>query len=203
MQRKTWITVLAVVVVAGGISLWWNDSQQRVLTVEPAQDLDSASTGAMTGDEIENLDSKVLAEDQLAANQAAARELGEPPITAPLTERPPFVSLIEWNVLKRVASQHPEPGRELVRLVNHLRFAKQWELWTESDSVSEVQREALGRQLLEEIPQRVTNRELDAVYAQQMQMTLLNNLISDPQERRRRAAEEAARIGINFSVEKS
>ena len=200
MQGKTWIAVLTVVVVAGGLSLWWSGSREPLPA--PPQSA-PAPAQSMAGTDMEGLDTKELAADQLAANQAAARELGVPPITAPLTERPVFVSLIEWNVLKQAASQHPDPDQELVRLVNHLRFAKQWELWKEADAARGEQREALAQQLLDEIPQRVANRELDAAYAQQMQMSLLTDLVPDPQERRRRAAEEAARIGINFSIEKS
>lgn len=195
MKRGIWLLGGLAVVIIAGMTIWGQDRETR----------EEQSAWMMVDHEpvggIGELDPDQLAAEQLAANQAAWAELGEKPYQGPVTERPAFVSSLEWRVLKNVAQQHPNTEQELTRLVNHLRFAKQWDLWHEIDPQDQTRRSALGEQLLLEIPDRVKNQELDVVHAQQMQESLLMALIPDVTERRQRAAQEAARIGVQFRVE--
>src|SRR5690554_5882607 len=195
MKQNIWLLGGLAVVIIAGMTIWGQDRETR----------EEQSASMMVDHEpvggIGELDPDQLAAEQLAANQAAWAELGEKPYQGPVTERPAFVSSLEWRVLKNVAQQHPNTEQELTRLVNHLRFAKQWDLWHEIDPQDQTRRSALGEQLLLEIPDRVKNQELDVVHAQQMQESLLMALIPDVTERRQRAAQEAARIGVQFRVE--
>ena len=84
------------------------------------------------------------------------------------------------------------------------KFAKQEEIWEELLESSETKkRHALANQLLSTIPARVSNNNIGIITAQRLQASLLNDLISDPEQRKIRQAEEAERIGVTFSIEKS
>ena len=195
MKRGIWV-LCGLAVVAGGFFLWPGaapeaEPEEAALTIAASQPVVNPA----------DTDPEQLAAEQIKANRAALAELGEAPYEGPVTERPAFVSYLEWQVLKNVAQQHPNSEQELTRLVNHLRFAKQWDLWQETAPQDKTRRYALAEQLLLEIPDRVKNQELDVVHAQQMQESLLTALIPDVTERRQRAAREAARIGVQFRVE--
>lgn len=197
MKRSLLLAAGVVAAVIGGMMFWepQKDNHDTVAVAEPQ------APEQAVADSLADLDPQQVEVEQLAANQAALDEIGEDPYQGPVKERPAFVSPLEWQVLKTVASRHPDSEQELTRLVNHLRFAKQWDLWEATDTRDSARRQALAKQLLEEIPSRVRNQELDPAYAQQMQQSLLADLVPDVQERRRRAAEEAARIGVKFQVE--
>lgn len=135
---------------------------------------------------------------QQQAALAAAEATGLAPLHAPVTERPAYVSEVEWYILREVAAQGPDPEATLARLVNKLRFSKQVELWQQATG---AQRRALAQQLLADIPSQVGQADLDRATAQQMQARLLDELVADPVERRTRLAEEAARIGVTFEIE--
>lgn len=135
---------------------------------------------------------------QQQAAQAAAEATGLPPLQGPVTERPGYVSEVEWYILREVAAQGPDPDATLTRLVNKLRFSKQVELWQQATG---AQRTALAQQLLADIPSQVKQGDLDRATAQQLQAQLLGELVSDPVQRRTRLAEEAARIGVTFEIE--
>lgn len=143
-------------------------------------------------------DPDAVVAEQVEANQAAAYQLQVGQLSGPINERPEFVSRIEWQVLNQIAQQSADSERELTRLVNHLRFSKQLEIWkNKSDS---PQRDALAQQLLRDIPVRVYSLDLSPQRAQQLQVDLLVSLYDDLQVRRQRIAEEAERIGISFDV---
>lgn len=140
---------------------------------------------------------------QIEAAQAVAGEIGAKPLTGRITERPDFVSLLEWQVLQGVASRHAEPDRELTRLVNNLRFNKQLELWRSlpATTANTAQRQSLATRLLADIPERVSHQEMGLPEAQRLQLAMLQELLPDPEARRLRAEEEARRIGVVFSIE--
>lgn len=147
---------------------------------------------------LEALTPAQVEEMQQQAALAAAEATGLAPLHAPVTERPAYVSEVEWYILREVAAQGPDPEATLARLVNKLRFSKQVELWQQATG---AQRRALAQQLLADIPSQVGQADLDRATAQQMQARLLDELVADPVERRTRLAEEAARIGVTFEIE--
>ena len=145
----------------------------------------------------------VEAQQHLAANEAAR---ARPAHYELILERPAYVSPVEWQVLKAVAAMQEDSARELTRLVHHLHFNKQLEQWQASlsgqdDAIGPAQRSQLAMQILDAIPARVTNQELDKGSAHRLQLALLADLVEDPDQRRLWAAEEAQRIGVTFSLE--
>lgn len=95
------------------------------------------------------------------------------PIIGPIEERPEFVSLIEWAMLKAVAHNHDDPVHELTRLVNFLRFSKQLEIWQAmTASADQAHRAELATGLLTELAQHVANGDLDAAEADRIQTSL-------------------------------
>jgi hypothetical protein len=205
---KKWSTALIGVLVVTAAVLWWQSrtppapipapmpAPMPVVTAGPAPEASSPAEQT-TPEEA----AKVEAE-QAAAAEAAVRNVGQKPYTGPITERPDFVSDIEWQVLKGVAAQRADSDKELTRLVNHLRFVKQQEAWRSlaTNGGDGAQRHALAEQLLNEIPDRVSNQEMAAPDAQKLQQMLIADLISDPQQRDQRAAKEFKRIVVPAST---
>ena len=112
-----------------------------------------------------------------------------------ITEKPDYVSDIEWQVLQGVAQQHAEPDKELTRLVKKLHFTKELELWhTMEASAGNTRRLALANTLLNDIPERVASKDMDVFEARKLQETLLKATISDPDVRRQRMDSEAKRL---------
>jgi hypothetical protein len=141
---------------------------------------------------------------QAEAANALLQEVGGQPLSGPVTQRPDFVSPLEWQVLQGVARQHAHPERELTRLVNSLRFNKELELWRSgSIAAGSAAALALEKQLLEEIPARVAQQEMGLAEAQQLQQSLLKDLVPDSEERHQRAEQEASRLGVTFSIKET
>ena len=203
MSRLKWSGLVVVVVVAGAAWFWWSspgspEAQDSPTDEVAATNVDSAQT------EQDSEQYRELAEQQEQAARAVQGQLGEPEFDGPIKERPDFVSPMEWRVLKSVAAGEADSDRELTRLVNRIRFAKLREHWDNLQGSSQAdQRHAIARQLLDDIPHRVDQQEMDVSQAQQLQQQLLADLISDPEKRRQRAAQEAKRIGITFEMQSS
>lgn len=116
-------------------------------------------------------------------------------------ERPEFISPAEWLMLKSVADQKQDPEAELTRLVNLIRFNKQIELLNKTSA--DEDRRVLTEAILSQLPKRIENKEMSVERAQSIQLDVIENLYSDPQDVRDRAAKEAERIGAIFSIEQS
>ncbi|MDX1587757.1 MAG: hypothetical protein R3296_02370 [Oleiphilaceae bacterium] len=157
-----------------------------------------------SGESVASLSPEQVNREQQAANQAVLETLGKGPLEAPIEERPDFVSRVEWQIFRGVAGQKEQPRKELVRLVNSLRFYKLREHWqsmaTEPDS---PRRTDLAEQLLDEIPRRVASQELARDQAHRMQLDILEHFIEEASERNQRAAREARRIGVTFDINHS
>ncbi|TAK97475.1 MAG: hypothetical protein EPO09_03950 [Aquabacterium sp.] len=134
-----------------------------------------------------------------AQQTAAANEIKKQPVVKPITgeikERPVFVSEMEWEMLKAVSQQHASPEKELTRMVNFLRFTKQLELW-ESMPKSEdaAKRQIVANELLEDLPNRVRNGELELADAQGKMRALVQDAESNDKDRARRMAAENTRL---------
>jgi hypothetical protein len=130
------------------------------------------------------------AEQLQEAAAAAARDSAPRELQGRLERRPDFVAEIEWQALQAVARRSADYDRELLRLVNNLRFNKQLEQWR----VAPAPRRALGEELLEAVPERVRQQEYSVPAAQKLQQELLRELEPDPAARQARQAAEAARL---------
>ena len=209
-QNKSykWLPLLLLFIAACGGAIWWQSQRHDTATTSAAVTAPHATSPTQhkteSTEDVSKLTQDQVKAQQLAAAAAAAQDVGVPELKGPITERPDFVSPVEWQILKGIAGQSGNPDQQLTRMVNNLRFAKQQEIWEKMAGSPDVEkRHALAQQLLNAIPARVNNHDMNRAQAQQLQAALLEDLISDPAERRQRLAEEAKRIGVTFSVEQS
>lgn len=156
-------------------------------------------TSPQTSAEALSVAEKVVAEaveGQKEAAQVVARQPDElKPIVGKVKERPPYVSVMEWGMLKGVAEQHERPDHELNRLVNHLRFTKKLELYQGlSPSEAPARRMALAEQLILELPTRLRQGEMDLKEAHRMLAEMLQDAVPDAQARQQRGTAEQAKL---------
>jgi len=152
---------------------------------------------------IDKLSESVVREQQIEAFNAVSLQLGGADIESPVTIRPEFISPLEWEILRRVSGNEENPEKSLANYINHVRFAKQEELWEQLVDTDEVgRRDAMAEQLLMNIPSRVEHNNISVQQAQRLQVKLLGYLVDDPDKRRSRISEEADKIGVTFRVEK-
>ncbi len=142
-----------------------------------------------------------LVEQQENVAQQALNQIGREEYQGELNARPAFISPMEWQVLESVAARHEDPAQELTRLANRLRFAKLREQWDKIAAQNNTQmQKTLGNQLLNDLPHRIANQEMDKGHAQALQTEILAVIVDDSEERQRRAAQEARRIGVQFEI---
>lgn len=188
-------SALLLALMGGGLVLGWSGSGDKPLPPPPAPIAAPVVTSVPVP-----VSAATISAGQQAAAKAVVHQLGARQLSGSLTERPDFVSPIEWQALQGVASQSADHDHELTRLVNKLRFSKQLDLWRSLGNSSDVaQRHALATQLLADIPARVGSKEMDFTEAQKLQGQLLDDLINDPQQRKLRAGEESKKL-MDFYV---
>lgn len=134
------------------------------------------------------------ASTQLLVHQAALAATAFP-VETTVTERPDYVSEMEWQVLEGVAANSANPEWELGRLVAKLRFTRQLELWQEM-APHDARRNGLTLRLLDDIPARVENRDMALHDARNLQQQLVDARIADPEERAARLATEQQRLRV-------
>jgi len=167
---------------------------------------DSSSVEVISKPEYSQKDLAAMTPDQLLEMQSVALyavrdTAGDAGELKSLDSRPDFVSPAEWLMLRAVAGRNAEPEQELLRLVNLLRFNKQLEaLEIASD---EREKEQLSEAVLSRIPQRIENQEMSVEKAQRIQLRIISAMYEDEDRIRSRAAEEARRIGSEFSIKAS
>lgn len=187
-SNKTWIIVLAAITMAGAATTWWATRAapplQAANTASPPAAMLVQRTAPSAAPGIQPAAAKLIELQQEAA-AAVAQHPGFKPYAGPVTERPPYVSLMEWTTLQLVSRRHPHPEEELTRMVNFLLFAKQMELW-QSGTVEPAQRRALAEELLAAMPARVKQGEIELAAAKRMEQSLIAELASDAQARQKR-----------------
>lgn len=189
---------LGAVAVVAMATAWWTHSSPPEPGMPAAQgaasaELSSAQAQA-SGPSAFGLTDMVAGQTEAA--KALAKQPAVKPIQGAVTDRPAFVSPMEWMVLKGSVSQHPNPERELTRMVNFLRFTKQMELLETLPRTAAAQprRQALANELLADLPQRLLNDEMPMKDLRETQATLLQDAESDPEHRQARAQAEARRL---------
>lgn len=193
---KALALMLAVIMLA---ATGWYYHDNRITPGSPVTD-----NAAIDLNDPAALDPQQLEAEQLAAADAALTLAGEPPLAGNITERPQFVSRVEWQILKGVAAARENSEEELLRLVNYLRFSKQLEWWqSQQPNPNHHRHVRVGWQLLNEIPERVRQQDLAVDQAQQLQVALLEVLEPDAGKRRHHLERESARIGVTFRIESS
>ena len=202
---KQWFALLALIGAAMAAVLWWWSHRDDAVSAPVASSASAPETAALAQPVALAQPAAALptteagmAAQQVAAAQVIERSPAMKPITGSVTERPEFVSEMEWTMLKGVAQQNATPDAELTRLVNKLRFMKQLELWQSMEHSNDMaKRQLLAEQLLDDLPQRVANADLDKPEAQKLQASLLKDAVSDEQARKKRAEVESRRLGAS------
>ena len=205
MKRATviWFTLI-IVIVSMSLFIWlW------LSTLESSPDTASETTKnptviAASTPLITAAVANTINTQQAESVTAAAKITNAKPIEGIISQRPDFVSEIEWQSLKFIAQKNTNPDQELTRLISNMRFNKQMEIWKSlANATDNIQRHAIANQLLNDIPAAVNNQAIDQSEAQNTQIALLTDLVSDPNIRKQRIAQEAARIGVKLDIQES
>ncbi len=192
-------TALGLMVAAIGIALFLSPHIQPKNTDSKTTELKSFVAEQVNN--VDNFHNDDLVEQQEKAAQQALNQIGKEEFQGELNTRPAFISPMEWQVLESVAARHDDPAQELTRLANRLRFAKLREQWEKIAAQNNPKmQKTLGNQLLNDLPHRIANQEMDKGQAQALQTQILAVIVDDSEERQQRAAQEAQRIGVKFEI---
>jgi len=199
-SSQKWVWMLAVGLAAGAaVLVWWTRAQhvpEGVTAVTSAPSAaEVASLPAEPASTVE--EAAVIIKEQVAAKAELDKQPVIPPVKGAVTERPSYVSVMEWQLLQGVAKQHLHPAEELTRLVNSLRFTKQLERWQDLPKTADAAtRQALARPLLDDLPQRVKQGDMDLAGASTLQAALLADAVTDAKARDKQAVVEAQRLQV-------
>jgi hypothetical protein len=190
-QRKApiWLAVLAGAIGLGATVYW----QMNAASDPAASTLTAATTntaapdaGAVTPPAEPIKDVGVLLAQQAEATRQIEKEPAIKPAEGSVSERPSYLSMIEWEMLKGVAQQSDNPTQTLTRLVNSVRYTKQLELWQDlPKDASPEKRHVLAKQLLDELADRMSQGDYDFQGAKRLHDQLLAD--AEPDAARRKA----------------
>lgn len=204
LKKITWITGMWVTgaTITCAALIWVSTRPHQVVDFpshpQPATPtLTQAPLGEAVIPPVEEWDAELVNQFQMQALAEVIKTVGQPE-PEHIKERPPYISPAEWLILQTVAERHPKPDQELSRMVNYLRFTKLLEVWEKGDELTEPMHTQLTEHLLHTLPARVEHGDINRLDAQQLQVSMINQLINDPQKRRHRLTEENARIGVVF-----
>ena len=196
-SASRWMAVAVTVALCmAAWGAWW-------LIQSPAAEGDHSGGGALAGNVAPSVvDPGQLAEvraiesQQAAAASVVAREPEVKPVDRHLSERPDYVSPMEWAMLQGVAQQDADPPKALARLVNSLRFTRQMELWEDMAAMPDkaAKRRRLAVQLLDDLPNRVAHGDLALADAQAKLNPLIADAVGDPSVRAQRQQRELDRL---------
>jgi hypothetical protein len=160
-HTSRWVPTLALILVGGGGTVWW-------LHATPPLD---------------NLASKTGAGPVQTTGQVAVASLMSLPKVA-TDARPADISETDWMALNKAVEAEPNKPKERQRLIDYLRFQRATEQWRAMNGNPDVSnRQALGRQLLNMLPQHVANGELNSGETTLLLHALAQDLSPDPQQR--------------------
>ncbi|MGC4061486.1 MAG: hypothetical protein QM749_11840 [Aquabacterium sp.] len=197
-SNKKWMVMLGVGMAVVVAAVWWSRQPQASDRVQEAAPSTPVQNSAQA--EAEKMAHSPEAAAMVAQQKEAAKVLeNQPemkPIIGPVKERPPYVSQMEWAMLQGVAQQQNDPDKELTRMVNFLRFSKQVELWEALPKTPEnaAKRQTLAVQLVDDLPTRVINGELDLKDAQGKLAAFMADAVTDPNLRRQREETEVKHL---------
>ena len=148
-KTKIIISTLVVgVVLMVGLLYWYNRNGEN--PVQPVLPVKSAA---------DNMQEKEITSAQEIAAMAA---VAGKKVSGKVTQRPDYVSEIEWQVLQKVAGNQPDGnGEQLTGLVNKLLFNKKKEAWLAAGEKT-AERRQLARQLLDMLPEQLESEAIDA-----------------------------------------
>lgn len=190
------IPILAATAVAAGLGIWWYQQASAPTSVTPIAQIASGPDASVTPSRTDTPPSAItdspaspqviekLMEEQKQTAKAIEAQPQLKPIKGPVTERPSFMSDMEWSVFKSVAMQQPDPDKALTAFVNKVRFIKQLEVLQDLPATADkAKRQTLASELLSDLPERLRNRDYDYAGAVQLQNQLLADAEPDPSKR--------------------
>jgi hypothetical protein len=149
------------------------------------------------------LDVDKIVKDLEKSQASVLKEMNVTDTIKSIETRPEFISPLEWQVLHWLAQQKPDSHTTLTRLANNIRFTKQeslyWELKISPEHRSQC--EDLARQLLDNIPARVSANQLSKFQAHKLQNELIRYLHEDKKTLRSKLASASESIGVRFEIE--
>jgi hypothetical protein len=192
-SSKKWIPILGALTVATLAAAWWGREHMAnepsavtdaapvtaaATTATPATPAAAPAPVAITP--AATPEQQQEAQRVLAEQQAAAQELEKMAewrvLKGPITERPAFASVMEWQMLKAVAERQPNGQAELTRLTNFLRYTKLLEKWQDLPASADAgQRQPLAAQLSSELALHVREGDVDVKDAQRQLPALLRD----------------------------
>ncbi len=187
---KKWLPILGALTVAALAASWWArdhavspSGNAELSAPAPAAAIPAAVAPAPASPEQLKEAQQVLVEQTVAA-QELDKMAEWKPLKGPITERPQFASVMEWQMLKGVAERQPNAQAELTRLTNFLRYSKLLEKWQDLPANADAQqRQALAGQLASELPQRVRNGEVDHADALRQLPAMLRDAYANSAQR--------------------
>ncbi len=201
-----WVALLAVLAAAGGLAWWKMSSSDDQASVAPGASVDAASavsgeaSQAEAGTNITDVVPEATSPAVVVAQQQEAAKVVEQqadmkPIQGPVSERPAFISPMEWSLLQAVAQQHPHPDQKLVNMLNFVRYGKQSEALEAMPKPGEPgKRRALAEALINDLPQRLINGDLDLTGARTDLLRFLEDAEPDAKRREKRLEVEMKRL---------
>jgi hypothetical protein len=184
--------------VAAGFGVWWFQQTSTPTSVTPAAPAVSTAAaepavqvaGSASAPMADSPTSPEVIEKLAQEQKQTAKSIEDQPQLKPIkglvSERPSFISEMEWSVFKSVAMQQRDPDKALTALVNKVRFFKQLEVLQDMPATADkAKRQVLAKELLDDLPERLKNGDYDQAGASQ----LLNQLAADaePDQIRRKA----------------
>ena len=156
--KKIISTLVIGVVVIVGLLYWHNRNGEN--PIQSALPVKSA---------LDNMKEKEITGAQEIAAMAA---VSGKKVSGTITQRPDYVSEIEWQVLQKVAGNQPDGnGEQLTGLVNKLLFNKKKEAWLAAGG-NTAERRQLARQLRDMLPEQLESEAIDAETATELEAKL-------------------------------
>jgi hypothetical protein len=188
-KAPIWLALLAAALCLAAAAYWQMNTTSAPVAPAPAASANSipaSDANAATTPPEPSKDVGVLLAQQAEATREIEKEPAIKPAEGSVSERPSYLSVIEWEMLKGVAQQSDNPTQSLTRLVNSVRYTKQLELWQDMPKDAPFEkRHALAKQLLAELPERLNQGDYDFTGAKRLHDQLLPD--AEPDAARRKA----------------
>jgi hypothetical protein len=152
--------IAGIVMIAGFLYWHYGDDENTGESTSTTQSLAS------------NMSKKEIIDAQELAAVAA---IPGKTVSGTVTQRPDYVSEIEWQVFQNVTKNQPDSEKKLTNLVNKLLFIKKKQAWLAAGENTD-QRRQLARQLLDMIPEQLAIEAIDSETAKEMEINLNEDL---------------------------
>lgn len=164
-SRKPWALAALAAVAAAAAYVWWARGQaQNEMAASQHAEQASAQSGAWSA-------RAAAGEEQVA--------IPKDPVVG--DNRPSDITPEAWDALNKALANEPNKEKERNRLVSYLRYQRAVAQWSEmKDSPNVAGRQALARELVEQMPQHMANGEVNAGEANLLLAAIVRDIEPDP-----------------------